>query len=122
MDGPEGGSHDVQGSLVRRDSYSGFDTSESACRGQDGYSDIEGGAQVQVVDSSGNTLGIGNLSEGRPGPADYTSTHSYTCAFEFAVESVDSDFYKLVIGHRDGPTNSDEDLANTDWNMDLGLG
>lgn len=118
-----GGSQDIQGSLVLRDSYSGFDTSESVCRGQNGYTDIEGGAQVQVVDSSGKTLGVGTLSEGQPGPADYTSTHSYTCTFKFAVEGVeDSDFYKLVIGHRDGPTYSDEDLAKADWNMDLSLG
>lgn len=57
----------------------------SACTGDDGYQDMQAGAQVVIRDSSGEQIGLGQLAEGTL-PENFRE--AYTCRFEFAVEDV----------------------------------
>ncbi len=74
-----------------------------ACVADDGYDDIDTGAQVVVTDEAGTTLGIGDLGIGilttssgdSTGPAD-------RCQFQFAVSDVPTGkkFYGVHVGNQ----------------------
>ena len=78
------------------------------CAGQHGYDDISPNAQVTIVDESDKTLGLGNLGVGRLTATDHD------CRFEFEVPKVPTTakFYKVKIGHRDGPQYTLDDIKS----------
>lgn len=63
------------------------------CTADDGYDDIEQGAQVVVSDQAGETLGVGNLGAG--------TLRSARCVFGFDIDGVPAGrrFYAVHVGN-----------------------
>lgn len=79
------------------------------CDGSGGFSDIQSGGQVTITDDGGKTMGLGNLSAGE---LQSDGNYGNDCRFTFTVKDVDpsAKYYKVKIGHRDGPTYTLDDL------------
>lgn len=79
--------------------------SDGSCMGDGGYSDISAGTAVNVYDSSGAVVAVGELSRGR-------GSYSSGCTFSFSVPDVPTGerFYQVEISHR-GKMNLTADEA-----------
>jgi hypothetical protein len=82
------------------------------CQGQQGYSDLQEGAQVVIRDASGDTVAVDSLRVG-------VKEDSATCRFAFIVHDVPSGKgpYSIEVTHR-GEIAFTEDTAN-DIHMSL---
>lgn len=117
-----GGSFDLNGSMTLLQSssygssYSSYGSSsysssayylsgDGSCQGNGGYSDIGPGTAVNVYDSSGAIVAVGELGAGR-------GSYSAGCAFSFSVPDVPTGerFYQVEVSHR-GKMNLTEDEA-----------
>ena len=68
-----------------------------------------GTVEVTITDDGGKTMGLGNLSAGE---LQSDGNYGNDCRFTFTVKDVDpsAKYYKVKIGHRDGPTYTLDDL------------
>ncbi len=96
--------------------------SQAGSTGQDGFSDVAAGRQVNVSNASGQLLGYGTLGSGtsqtvsEPG-ADYPS-----CVFPFTVSNVPVEsLYKIEAGTRGDVSYSLSELEADNWSMTLTL-
>lgn len=82
----------------------------AGCVGQNGYEDIQTGAQVVIRDEAGKTVGIGKLDAGTMATGLYaTNAH---CTFNFTISDIDStaDFLSVEVAKR-GQIQFDRDQA-----------
>jgi hypothetical protein len=93
---------------------SGVRNGAEYCTGEGGYSNIQGGANVTILDGSGTIIGVSTLDAGQGS--------SQACAFDFSAEVKDADFYTVEVGGRGRPTYSRENLEAQDWVVILSLG
>lgn len=83
------------------------------CAGQDGYSDVTGGASVAVLDPSGVVLTVGRL-----GPGHWSATDE--CMFTFTVDvPAGKGNYGVQIGHRNVLRYGEAELGEV---LDLSIG
>ncbi len=94
--------------------------------GQDGnpYPDVDFGAQVKLRDSTGATVGLGNLSKGgllmgwsADGIRVYSSSDTFMedyCVFDFVIEQVElrDEIYSLEVANRGEVSYTKEDLIS----------
>ena len=110
--------HTVSGTVLVLDAAASYDLEPGdECYGEDGYDDVNDGAQVVIADEDGTTLSTGRLS---PGEFD-----GLGCVFSFTLEDVSrADFYALnVAGENRGELQySYDELAKDDWSVELTLG
>lgn len=91
--------------LLKRGEFSWNSAADPTCQGLNGYSDLQGGAQVTVTDASGKKLALGILAKGIAGDfsteADGTQ-RAGSCALSFAVTDVPKGVgpYGIEISHR----------------------
>jgi hypothetical protein len=105
--------------------------------GSQGYSDIKEGAEVTIKDGTGAIISMGRLQTGRTeGEAevdvrrsaygnsnDAVSDPVTRCTFGFVAPDVPKvKFYKIEVGHRQGPAFSYKELENSGWAPALALG
>jgi hypothetical protein len=87
----------------------------SGCRGAGGYSDIEPGAPVTLVDGTGTVLGTSTLSGG--------SGSSTECDFSFSIPGVpEVSAYTVEVSHRGKVMNTLAEMREHDWAFALSLG
>jgi hypothetical protein len=112
--GAEG--HVLSGSIILKGSKSIWPSSNVSCHGTDGFDDLVEGAQVLVLNGSGDILVVGRLQDG-------LSLSTYQCQFHFRVPNVpDSPIYTVRVGNRNGPTYSADDLDALNWTVELSIG
>lgn len=111
--------HTLTGTLQLADA-DGLATYEdgNSCSGSGGFRDIEGGAQVTVLNEDSSVVGIGGLSDG-------VMADGY-CLFPFKVSNVaQSATYQIEIGSsgsRGMQRYSDADLSAAHYSVALSLG
>lgn len=76
-----------------------WDKNPPTCWGRNGYDDIRQGAQVVITDSTGATVGVGQLSAGEP---SVVSDRATKCVLRWQVPDIPdgSDFYAVEVSHR----------------------
>ncbi|XGV99642.1 MAG: hypothetical protein ACAF41_11975 [Leptolyngbya sp. BL-A-14] len=95
-----------------------------SCRGNDnvesgGFDDLNAGAQITVLDSSGKMIALGSLGEGKVVKSDRDSN---LCVFPFVIDKVpESDFYSVELGHRGKLTFSGKELETKGWMVHFSL-
>lgn len=113
----------INGSLrLRQDRDEDVVFLESAglCSGTRGFDDIQTGANVVILDGSGNTLATTHLELKEGFTA--TGVSSNICEFSFTVEVPRASFYTVKIGRRGAPTYSFQEMEQNDWKIDLSIG
>jgi hypothetical protein len=92
-----------------------YDSAMYQCVPSPGYDDIHNGTQVQVEDSTGKVLGIGELDQG-------VSTGAGSCTWNFTVPDVPmhGSIFKIEVSHRGAIAYSKQDLLNGDVHLTVG--
>jgi hypothetical protein len=110
----ESSTFDIAGyfELVDEDVHVGGGT----CKGVGGYSDISNGAQVIVTDAAGQTVALGQITDG-------FNNYPGHCRFKVVVRGVPkgSDFYGIEVTHRGRVQFSAADIAKP-VSLSLSLG
>lgn len=90
------------------------ETAAAPCKGEDGFSDINRGTAVSVLNSSGEKIAIGELNSGTTTEALMRMSETDGCLFTFAVDDVpvDGDIYSVEISHRGGMDFTIEESEN----------
>lgn len=110
---------------VAADSMSSEQEMGGACVTDDGYSDIESGAQVTVADASGKALALGALEAGRVSEVFDEGTAvegmASLCVFGFTVKDVSPSeaIYSVEVSHR-GKVNFTREKLNESVALTLG--
>ncbi len=111
--------HTVKGTFELHDSspYSdNYWTSGGSCEGSGGYSDIQEGATVNVLNQDGTVIATGALGSG-------TAVTRSECDFPINVDNVpDATFYKIEVTHRGQLTFSKSEMESNDWTVHPTLG
>lgn len=88
----------------------------NACRGVDGYDDIEEGMQISLLDDSGKTLAVAELDEGKfrdDGGKNNIQEAACVLSFEFEdFEPITSGFYTVDLGRRGEQKYAADDLVS----------
>jgi hypothetical protein len=104
---------DWKGIAVDADSPSTGDE----CWGDEGYDDLEEGAQVRVRDGDGKLLATADLRDG------VFDAVIEDCTFRFTVLDVpDADFYSVEVSHRGEVSYSRKEIEGNDWTVALSVG
>lgn len=116
--------HEITGTMTIIGNGGDLDWTDLAvgeeCEGDGGYDDIAGGAQVQVSDESGTTIGTAQLETGEI--TDLYQGEIPTCTWRFTVPDVgDAKFYEVEVSHRGGIKYSQEEMEKSDWKVELSL-
>jgi len=102
-----------------------------SCSGAGGFDDISAGADVVVIDGSGNTVGTSSLESGEVTDVKIIAGDDRNrfvvrefCIFPFSVGDVASEaaFYTVEVANREGPTYSNADMVAQEWKVALSLG
>jgi len=88
----------------------------TGCTGLGGYSDIHPGAQIKILDQSGDIIAVTELE------TDPASDSFDECRFQFVAEAPEATFYSISLGRRGDMTYSFDDLEETEWLVELTLG
>lgn len=105
----------IEGSVTLRDESASYKVG-AHCGGLGGYSDIQEGADVEVLDAEGVLIGLGGLR-------DSEGISATTCRLHFTVENVPAtDFYEFEVSGRGGPTFSHKELEADGWTVDMAIG
>lgn len=93
------------------------------CVGEEGFDDIQEGAQVVIRDGDGTTIANSALGPGEA-TSDSTGPGSlWYCVFAFSVEvPAGEPFYSVEVSHRGEVTYSAEEMEAADWVVSLELG
>lgn len=106
----------LAGSLSLIDS--GFDESNGNCSGVRGFSDIQSGMQVTVMDEESRILATGALGPGK-------RLGNYHCKFEFEITDIPvSSFYSIKLGSsgRRGALNySFDEMQKNNWGVSFSI-
>jgi hypothetical protein len=62
---------------------------------------VSAGEQVTVKNAKGSIIGVGQLSDGTPGPLDNGGS-VYTCTMHFSVRVPQTSFYQFAVGESHG--------------------
>jgi hypothetical protein len=87
----------------------------SSCSGEDGFSDIDDGANVQVENEKSTVIATGALSGGIVSGDD--------CVFTLEVDGVPrASFYRVSVTHRGEISYSRSEMQSRGWRVSLTLG
>ena len=103
--------YSIQGTFTLIDSK--IDHHSSWCSGAGGFSDIEAGKQVTVMDATGKVIGVGALGQG-------TSSGEVTCRFSFSITGLpEADFCGIEVQRRGRLNYSLADMKKKGWVVEL---
>lgn len=109
----------LSGSFTLQDGA--FGKKGEPCSGNEGYDDIQAGAQVRIRNGNNKTLGVGSLGTGRNVPTGVAGF--MYCKFPFSVKVSDGeDFYSIEVSHRGEITYPKKKLEKLHWRVALSLG
>jgi hypothetical protein len=94
------------------------------CSGTGGYSDMSGGAEVEVRNGDGIIIATGHLNQGiGTDPSSTDLKTATTCIFSFDIDGVpDTDFYSVEVNHRGGTPFPKSEMESNAWTVALTLG